>query len=89
VIQALTGVTHLHFACHGSFDGGEPLDSALELAVPVPLTLRDLLDSVLDLSSARLAELSACDSGRIENRYLPDEPSAFPPAFSQQVSQPS
>jgi CHAT domain-containing protein len=82
VVQALPGVTHLHFACHGSFDG-TPLDSALELAGPVPLTLRDLLDGDLDLSSARLAVLSACDSGRIENRYLPDEALGLPAGFLQ------
>jgi CHAT domain-containing protein len=83
VLQAFPGTTHLHFACHGSFQGDEPLESSLELAGPAPLTLRDLLDGDLDLSSARLAVLSACDSGRIENRYLPDEALGLPAGFLQ------
>jgi CHAT domain-containing protein/tetratricopeptide (TPR) repeat protein len=82
VVRGLPGATHLHFACHGSFDNDKPLASALQLAGE-PLTLRDLLDGDLDLGSARLAVLSACDSGRIEHRSLLDEVIGFPAGFLQ------
>ncbi len=45
--QRLPGATHLHLACHGRFDPGEPLDSALYLADGDRLTLRDLLRILL------------------------------------------
>lgn len=82
VLRELPGVTHLHFACHGSFDGDKPLTSALELAGE-PLTLHDLLDGGLGLASTRLAVLSACDSGRIEHRSLLDEVIGLPAGFLQ------
>ena len=66
VAQGLPGATHLHLACHGGFDPDEPLDSALYLAGGDRLTLRDLLDGNLDLSSQRLAVLSACQTGITE-----------------------
>jgi CHAT domain-containing protein/tetratricopeptide (TPR) repeat protein len=82
ILRELPGKTHLHFACHGTFDNDKPLASGLELAGE-PLTLRDLLDEGLDLASARLAVLSACGSGRIEHRSLLDEVIGFPAGFLQ------
>jgi CHAT domain-containing protein/tetratricopeptide (TPR) repeat protein len=82
VVRELSGKTHLHFACHGTFDNDKPLASALELAGE-PLTLRDLLDGGLDLTTVRLAVLSACDSGRIEHRLLLDEVIGLPAGFLQ------
>ena len=78
VAQGLPGATHLHLACHGGFDPVEPLDSALYLADGDRLTLRDLLDGNLDLSSQRLAVLSACQTGITEFERSPTKSSACP-----------
>jgi CHAT domain-containing protein/tetratricopeptide (TPR) repeat protein len=83
VIQALPGATHLHLACHGGFDPNEPLNSALHLAGEDQLTLRDLLDGDLDLSSQRLAVLSACQTGITEFERVPDEVIGLPAGFLQ------
>ena len=83
VTQGLPGATHLHLACHGGFDPGEPLDSALYLAGGDRLTLRDLLDGDLDLSSQRLAVLSACQTGITEFERVPDEVIGLPAGFLQ------
>ena len=66
VVASLPGATHLHFSCHGTFEVRQPLDSALSLAGAETLTLRDLLDGGLDLSAARLAVLSACQTGIVD-----------------------
>jgi CHAT domain-containing protein len=81
--QGLPGATHLHLACHGGFDPDEPLDSALYLAGGDPLTLNDLLDGDLDLSSQRLAVLSACQTGLSEYQRVPDEVIGLPAGFLQ------
>ena len=81
VIEGLPGTTHLHLACHGSFDVAEPLDSALHLAGMDRLTLRDLLDGDLDLSGVRLAVLSACQTGITEFQRVPDEAIGLPAGF--------
>ncbi|MEM7129671.1 MAG: CHAT domain-containing protein [Chloroflexota bacterium] len=52
---------YLHFACHGQFDAGAPLDSYLELGPDERLTARDVLES-LRLQSD-LVTISACESG--------------------------
>ena len=83
VAQGLAGATHLHLACHGGFDLNEPLDSALYLAGGDRLTLRDLLDGDLDLSSQRLAVLSACQTGLTEFQRVPDEVIGLPAGFLQ------
>lgn len=75
--------THLHPACHGSFDLDEPLDSGLWLSGGKRLTLRDLLDGDLDLSSLRLAVLSACQTGMVEFARVPDEAVELPAGFHQ------
>jgi CHAT domain-containing protein/tetratricopeptide (TPR) repeat protein len=83
VAQALPGATDLHLACHGGFNPGEPLDSALYLAGGDQITLRDLLDGSLDLSSQRLAVLSACQTGIIEFERVPDEVIGLAAGFLQ------
>ena len=47
------------------------------------MTLRDLLDSDLDLSASRLAVLSACQTGIIDFRRIPDEAIGFPAGLLQ------
>jgi len=83
VTQRLPGATHLHLACHGSFDVNEPLDSALCLSAGDRLTLRELLDGDLDLSSQQLAVLSACQTGLTEFNLVPDEVIGLPAGFLQ------
>ncbi len=83
VSESLPGATHLHFSCHGRFDVREPLDSALSLSGTDTLTLRDLLDGGLDLSAARLAVLSACQTGIVDFNKVPDEAIGFPAGFIQ------
>jgi len=82
-LRVLPNATHLHFACHGAFDVEEPLDSALYLSGNDTLTLRDLLDGDLDLSTVRLAVLSACQTGITDFRKVPDEVIGLPAGFLQ------
>jgi CHAT domain-containing protein/tetratricopeptide (TPR) repeat protein len=83
VVAGLSGVTHLHFACHGKFALDQPLDSALQLSDGEQITVRDLLDGNLDLSAARLTVLSACRSGLAEYELTPDEAIGFPAVLLQ------
>ena len=83
IARGLPGTTHLHLACHGGFNPDEPLDSALYLSGEDRLTLRDLLDGDLDLSSQRLAVLSACQTGISEFERVPDEAVGLPAGFLQ------
>jgi CHAT domain-containing protein len=83
VAQNLPRTTHLHLACHGGFNPDEPMDSVLYLAEGDQLTLRDLLDGDLDLSSQRLAVLSACQTGITEFNRVPDEVIGLPAGFLQ------
>ena len=80
ISSALHGATHLHFACHGTFVMTRPLDSALQLSDGETLTLSDLLDGDLDLSSTRLVVLSACQTGLVDSK-VPDEAIGFPAGF--------
>lgn len=60
----------IHLACHGRTDLSDTMSSGLLLANDDWLELRDLL--TLPLARARLAVLSACETGFI-GRDLPDE----------------
>ncbi len=83
VTAALSGATHLHFACHGQFNLEQPLASALALAGADGLSLRHVLEGGADLTAARLVVLSACESGLIDVRHVPDEVVGFPAGFLQ------
>ncbi len=80
VLQALPGAQVAHFSCHGETRWQDPLTSGLLLAHDRRLTVRDLLG--LRLPPARLAVLSACETGIIGTR-LPDEVVALPSALLQ------
>jgi CHAT domain-containing protein len=70
----------LHFACHGSAEFQQPLNSGLAMANYQNLTLRDFLD--LHLPGARLAVLSACETG-LPGTQLPDEVLSLPAGLLQ------
>jgi len=74
------GVDVAHFSCHGGNDWQNPLESGLLMANDEMLTVRDLLE--LQLPGARLATLSACETG-IVGTDLPDEVVALPSALVQ------
>lgn len=58
VLAALQRHSHVHFACHGVSEAGNPAQSALLLADGL-LTVRDI--ALVPLPSARLAVLPDCD----------------------------
>jgi CHAT domain-containing protein/tetratricopeptide (TPR) repeat protein len=73
-------VTHLHLACHGQFEGCDPMRSSLLLARGERLELRDLL--ALEAGpSPRLVVLSACQTAIQEFQNLPDQVIGWPSGF--------
>ncbi|MEK6409600.1 MAG: CHAT domain-containing protein, partial [Acidobacteriota bacterium] len=70
----------LHFSTHGLAVPVEPLESFLLLANREKLTLREILE--LRLDTARLAVLSACETG-IPGTTLPDEVVSLPAGLMQ------
>ena len=80
VKQALPGAGVVHFSCHGVNDWENPLDSGLLMAGEELLTGKDFFD--LQLGAARLASLSACETG-IPGAQLPDEVIGLPAALLQ------
>jgi CHAT domain-containing protein len=79
VLFALPRCDIYHFACHGSNDWREPLDSSLWMASREPLKVRHLLE-VPGGHCARLAFLSACETGLV-GVELPDEAVGLVAAF--------
>ena len=69
-----------HFSTHGWAGWSEPLEGGLLMAGGSTLTLADLLD--LRLEGARLAVLSACETG-IPGTKLPDEVVSLPTGLVQ------
>ena len=82
VLRAAPGRTHLHLACHGSFDWLDPLESGLVLAGDTRLTARDV-NARLSLDAARLVTLSACETGITEFERVPNEYVGLAGAFLQ------
>ncbi len=70
VLTALPNSSIVHFACHAYANLMEPLTSGLVMSNDEVLSLRNLL--YLRLTGARLAILSACETG-IPGANLPDE----------------
>ena len=83
VLDALPERSYVHLACHGRYVVEDPLASAVILADPDRLTLRDLLDGTADLRGTRLAVLSACQTGISDFHTAPDEAMGFPAALLQ------
>jgi CHAT domain-containing protein len=63
ILDRLPRWTYLHFSCHGSYNWNDPLQSGLYLVGGRTLSLADLQNDVVDISSARLVTLSACETG--------------------------
>ncbi len=80
VQQALVDVQICHFACHAHAYPDRPLDGGLSLAGDASLTVRDMF--AMPSISARLAVLSACDSGRFDET-LPEEVVGLATGFFQ------
>ena len=88
LLHALRTAWVADLSCHGVFDDGSPLDSALLLALDTTLTLRDLLSLGLaeggadgeetqrrqtDLRGLRLLILSACQTAILDLRGAREE----------------
>jgi len=80
ILSSLQKYNVLHFSCHGVADIKSPLDSGLLMAKDEILTLRDLFE--LDFGTARLAVLSACETG-LPGGDLLDEAVSLPSGFLQ------
>ena len=80
LLTALPDYPVLHCACHGYANLEEPLTSGLVMANDEILSLQDLLE--LRLTGARLAILSACETG-IPGTTLPDEVISLPTGLLQ------
>jgi CHAT domain-containing protein len=78
IIKELRHTQVAHFACHAMTNWLDPLESGLLLASDSWLTVRNL--SEMQLGAARLAVLSACETGIIGLR-LPDEVVSLPSAL--------
>jgi CHAT domain-containing protein len=77
---ALPGRSVLHFSTHGWAGWGNPLQGGLLLAGDAHLTLEEILE--LRLPAARLAVLSACETG-VPGTRLPDEVVGLPAGLLQ------
>ncbi|MDD2755716.1 MAG: CHAT domain-containing protein [Methanothrix sp.] len=77
-LQALPDVEVAHFSCHGGANWIDPEKSGLLMANNEILTVKDLFE--LHLAEARLATLSACETG-VPGIKLPDEVVSLPSAF--------
>jgi CHAT domain-containing protein len=77
-LQALPSAQVAHFSCHGGANWSDPEQSGLLMANNEILTIKDLFE--LHLYGARLATLSACETG-VPGTKLPDEVVSLPSAF--------
>ncbi|WP_139240498.1 CHAT domain-containing protein, partial [Geitlerinema sp. PCC 9228] len=80
VKSVLSDYTVYHFSCHGYANFAEPLNSGLSMAGNEFLTLNDLF--ALRLPGARLAVLSACETGLPGGRVI-DEAVSLPTGMLQ------
>ncbi|MGI5459540.1 CHAT domain-containing protein [Streptomyces sp. CA-249302] len=80
VRQGLRSADICHFACHAHAGLDRPLDGGLSLASGERLTVRDML--AMPSITARLAVLSACDSGYVDES-LPEEVVGLAAGFMQ------
>ena len=81
VRQAMTEYDILHFSTHGKADFGHPLQSGLLMANEDELTLEEI--SKVKLEKARLAILSACETGLPSDLDMLDEVVSLPSGLLQ------
>ena len=82
VVEKVPGWTYLHFSCHGLYNWQDVMNSGLVLANHYILTLSDII-SGLNLDTARLVTLSACETGMTDIQQSPDEFVGLPTSFLQ------
>jgi CHAT domain-containing protein/tetratricopeptide (TPR) repeat protein len=82
VVKKAPGRTYLHFSCHGFYNWQDVMNSGLVLANRDILTLSEII-SGLDLDTARLVTLSACETGMTDIQQSPDEFIGLPTGFLQ------
>lgn len=80
VLDSLTHADLVHFACHATFNLGDPLSSGLLLSDQI-LSLADLYGTVR-LNRRPVVTLAACESGLVDQEFL-DEFLGLPAAFLQ------
>jgi CHAT domain-containing protein len=82
VVEKILGWTYLHFSCHGFYNWQDVMNSGLVLANHDILTLSEII-SGLNLDTARLVTLSACETGMTDIQQSPDEFIGLPTGFLQ------
>jgi len=82
VVGSFPFSSHIHFACHATFDANNPVDSGLILSKGKRLRIQDLI-SKSKFSKVRLAVLSACQTAITDFTKLPEEAIGLPAAFLQ------
>ncbi|KAF5416785.1 MAG: hypothetical protein C5S48_01885 [Candidatus Methanogaster sp.] len=82
VVEKVKGWRYLHFSCHGFYNWQDVMKSGLELANHEILTLSEII-SGLDIETARLVTLSACETGMTDIVQSPDEFIGLPTGFLQ------
>jgi len=82
VTERIPGWTYLHFSCHGLYNWQDVMNSGLVLANHEILTLSNII-SGLNLDTARLVTLSACETGMTDVQQSPDEFIGLPTGFLQ------
>ena len=80
VIGAATGRSYVHFASHAVYGWEDPLASRLALYGENSLDLEEVV-ARMELAGARLATLSACETGISEYAIQPDEYVGLPAGF--------
>ncbi|MBC2699114.1 MAG: CHAT domain-containing protein [ANME-2 cluster archaeon] len=82
VTERIPGWTYLHFSCHGLYNWQDVMNSGLVMANNNILTLSEII-SGLNLDTARLVILSACETGMTDIQQSPDEFIGLPTGFLQ------
>ena len=82
VVEKIPGWTYLHFSCHGFYNWQDVMNSGLVLANHDILTLSEIISGI-NLGTARLVTLSACETGMTDIQQSPDEFIGLPTGFLQ------